>query len=68
VDISEAHVVCLGSSEWRVLFIAVGGRWSAEAARARHGRTSRCCNTYDLPPLIVDGPDARSLVGCESES
>jgi hypothetical protein len=48
--------------EWKVLFIALGGRWSTEAAGARHGRT------YDFPPFVVDGPDARSLVGCESVS
>jgi hypothetical protein len=56
------------SSEWRVLFIAVGGRWSTEAAGARHGRTSRCGRIYDLPPFIMDDPDALSLVGCESVS
>jgi hypothetical protein len=53
------------SSEWRVLFIAVGGQWSTKAAGARHDHTSRCSRTYDLPIFVVDGPDARSLVGCE---
>jgi hypothetical protein len=48
------------SSEWRFLFIAVGGQWSVEAVEVRHG-----C-TYDVSPFVIDGPDARSLVGCES--
>jgi hypothetical protein len=26
----------------------------------------RCGRTYDPPPFVVDGPDACSLVGCES--
>jgi hypothetical protein len=60
---------CLScSSEWRVLFIVVGGRWSAEAAGARHDRTSRCGRTYDLPPFVMDNLDARPMVGCGSVS
>jgi hypothetical protein len=43
-------------------FYSSGGQWSAEAVGARHGRT------YDVLPFVVDGPDARSLVGCESVS
>jgi hypothetical protein len=65
VDNSEAPAVCLCSCEWRVLFIAVGGRWSVEVAGAMHDRTSRFGRTYDLPPFIMDGPGARSLVSCE---
>jgi hypothetical protein len=44
------------------------GQWSAEAAGARHGRTSRCGCTYDLPPFVMDGSDACSLVGYEPVS
>jgi hypothetical protein len=36
--------------------------WSVEAVGARNG------HTYDSPPFIVDGPDARSLVSCDSVS
>jgi hypothetical protein len=53
---------CLLFQQVEGLFIAVRGRWSAEATGARHDRT------YDFPPFVVDGPDARSLVGCESLS
>jgi hypothetical protein len=60
------RVLC--SSEWRVSFIEVGGRWSVEEVGARHGCTSRCDLTYDVPPFVMDGLDARSLVGCESIS
>jgi hypothetical protein len=56
------------SSEWRVPFIEVGGRLSAEEAGAKHDHTFRCGRIYDVPPFVVDGRDARSLVGCESVS
>jgi hypothetical protein len=48
------------SNECGVPFIALEGRWSVVEAGYRCGRTC------DRPPLIVDGPDPWSLVGCKS--
>jgi hypothetical protein len=54
------------SSECGVPFIALEGRWSVVEAGCRCGRTKRCEHTCNPPPLVMDGPDPWSLVGCKS--